>query len=61
MIETVADVIVAEWEGGARDDAICEQLNRSGIHPPAPHTFRTWTPARLREVAGQRPRNEVRR
>jgi len=34
MIETVADVIVAEWEGGARDDAICELLNRSGIHPP---------------------------
>ena len=60
-VATVADVIVAEWEGGARDDAICELLTRSGIRPPAPHSFRRWTPARLRMIAGDRPRNEVRR
>jgi len=60
-VATVADVIVSEWEGGASDEAICELLTRSRIRPPRPHLFRTWTPARLRLIAGERPRQEVRR
>jgi hypothetical protein len=61
MIASVAEVIRSEWEGGSTDDAICELLTRSGIRSPSPHSFRKWTPERLREVAGDRPRSMVRR
>jgi len=60
-VGSVAEMIRSEWAGGSTDEALCELLTRSAIRPPAPHSFRTWTPARLREVAGDRPRNMVRR
>ena len=60
-IASVADVILAEWEGGATDEALCKLLTNSHIRPPAPHGFRIWTPERLRLVAGERPRGEVRK
>jgi hypothetical protein len=54
-VATVADCIASERAGGSSEDAICRLLQASGIRPPKPHTFKHWTPARLREVAGDRP------
>jgi len=54
VIAHVSELIEQERAGGSSDPEICRLLQASSIRPPAPHRWRTWTPARLVEIAGPR-------